>query len=251
MTDEYTINIRWKDYTHLIVECNYGIAQEFNDLFSFYAKNYRYMPDYKNHIWDGKIRLFNVTKRLLPIGLLKRLVTYCKNDGLEVIIEDEVKEKLKGDKININDIIASFNFPFELHEHQVSSIDFMINKKRGIILSPTSSGKSALIYTKARYNSEKNEKTLIIVPTVQLVEQLYRDFEDYGWDSEKNVHRIYSGKDKEGLKIQITTKDGNVLLFDGNEKLKLINSNRKYINAKDITINHELDDKWLQTINKK
>jgi len=192
MVDEYTIYIRWKNYTHLIVECEYGIAQEFNDLFSFYAKNYRYMPDFKNHIWDGKIRLFNVNKRLLPIGLLKRLVTYCKNDGLEIIIDDEVKEKLKGDDVSIPD----YNLPFEPYEHQVSAVEHMLSKKRGLILSPTSSGKSLNLYCASRYNAERGNKTLIIVPTVQLVEQLASDFEDYGWDSEKYVHKIYAGKDK-------------------------------------------------------
>ena len=187
MADDYTIYIRWKNYTHLIVECDYGIAQEFNDLFSFYAKNYRYMPDYKNHIWDGKIRLFNVGKRLLPIGLLKKLVTYCKNDGLEIIIDDEVKEKLKGDDVSMPD----YNLPFEPYEHQVSAIEYMLSKKRGLILSPTSSGKSLNLYYASRYNAERGKRTLIIVPTVQLVEQLAGDFEDYGWNSEKYVHKIY------------------------------------------------------------
>ena len=39
-------------------------------------------------------------------------------------------------------------------------------------------------------------KILIIVPTTSLVEQMYSDFAQYGYDVETNVHRIYSGKDK-------------------------------------------------------
>ena len=37
---------------------------------------------------------------------------------------------------------------------------------------------------------------LVIVPTTSLVEQLYKDFYEYGFDVDNEVHRIYSGKDK-------------------------------------------------------
>lgn len=40
------------------------------------------------------------------------------------------------------------------------------------------------------------DKTLIIVPTTSLVEQMYKDFKEYGYDVETNCHMIYSGKDK-------------------------------------------------------
>ena len=191
--DDYTIHVRWKDYTHLIIECDYGLAQEFNDLFSFYAKNYRFMPAYKNHTWDGRIKLFNAGKRLLPVGLLGKLLKYCKNDGIEFVVDDEVKEKLKGNDVKM----PNYDLPFEPYDHQTNAIEFMLSKKRGLVLSPTSSGKSLNIYCTARYNAEQGNKTLIIVPTVQLVTQLTDDFQDYGWDAEKYVHQIYSGKDKE------------------------------------------------------
>ena len=36
---------------------------------------------------------------------------------------------------------------------------------------------------------------LIIVPTTSLVEQLYKDFKDYGFDVENNISRKYHGYD--------------------------------------------------------
>jgi superfamily II DNA or RNA helicase len=36
----------------------------------------------------------------------------------------------------------------------------------------------------------------VIVPTTSLVEQMYKDFADYGFDVEDACHRVYSGKDK-------------------------------------------------------
>ena len=44
------------------------------------------------------------------------------------------------------------------------------------------------------------------MPTTSLVEQLYKDFKDYGYDSDKYVHRIYEGHSKEtDKKVIIST----------------------------------------------
>ena len=52
-------------------------------------------------------------------------------------------------------------------------------------MSPTASGKSLITYLLVRFNllrlKESNKKILIIVPTTSLVEQLFKDFKDYGW----------------------------------------------------------------------
>jgi superfamily II DNA or RNA helicase len=46
-----------------------------------------------------------------------------------------------------------------------------------------------------------NKKTLIIVPSIDLVNQLYRNFEEYGYNADKNVHRIYQGQEKSSDKL--------------------------------------------------
>jgi len=62
-----------------------------------------------------------------------------------------------------------------------------------MLVSPTASGKSLIIYLLVR---ALNVKTLIIVPTTSLVSQLYADFQQYGWDSAKFCHQVYAGQDK-------------------------------------------------------
>ena len=52
-----------------------------------------------------------------------------------------------------------------------------------------------MIYALSRYHAEQNKKVLIVVPTTSLVEQMYKDFYEYGWDVKTNCHRIYAGKD--------------------------------------------------------
>ena len=52
---------------------------------------------------------------------------------------------------------------------------------------------------------QKNDKVLIIVPTTSLVEQMTKDFQDYGWNV-KHVHKIYQGRKKEtNKKVVIST----------------------------------------------
>ena len=35
----------------------------------------------------------------------------------------------------------------------------------------------------------------IIVPTTSLVEQMYKDFTEYGWNTEYHCHKIYAGEE--------------------------------------------------------
>ena len=63
-----------------------------------------------------------------------------------------------------------------------------------------------MIYSVVRYMVEKGEDVLLVVPTTSLVEQMFKDFEDYGWDAEKYCHKIYSGKEKQDSRpVTITT----------------------------------------------
>ena len=79
---------------------------------------------------------------------------------------------------------------------------------RQLLLSPTASGKSLIIYLLARYY---NKKTVIIVPTTSLVEQLCGDFDSYGWSSKDYCHKIYSGREKTN-EFPVTILKGGMLL---------------------------------------
>ena len=85
--------------------------------------------------------------------------------------------------------------------HQRNAFIHAMQKRRALLLSPTSSGKSLIIYLLFRQLYEyQNLKGLIIVPTTSLVEQLYSDFDDYAsfndFNVEDKVHRIYQGKER-------------------------------------------------------
>ena len=81
-------------------------------------------------------------------------------------------------------------------EYQVEGVYDALRHNRKLLISPTASGKSLMIYSLVRYYVNKGQKILLVVPTTSLVEQMYKDFQDYGWDAESYCHRIYSGREK-------------------------------------------------------
>jgi superfamily II DNA or RNA helicase len=91
-------------------------------------------------------------------------------------------------------------------KYQVEGVYDALKHNRKLLISPTASGKSLMIYSLVRYYVGKSQKILLVVPTTSLVEQMYKDFEDYGWDAESFCHRIYAGREKTNeLPVTITT----------------------------------------------
>jgi len=110
--------------------------------------------------------------------------------------------------------IDALNLPFKIRDYQFDAVCTGIQRKNAILLSPTGSGKSLIIYVLMRYLLSSFEKdVLIIVPTTSLVEQMYNDFKTYGYDVEKNCHRIYSGKDKNTTKRVIISTWQSIYRF--------------------------------------
>ena len=193
------------DSVDIKIECDDSIAKELNQFFTFYVPNYEFTPAYKNKKWDGKIRLFNLYSRKLYIGLLDYLVQFAKDR--KYTIEHEI---VNDSPVTIDEVsrivtklsIESRGEPIIPHDYQIDAITHAINKKRTLLLSPTGSGKSLIIYSLVRHyltQLEQDEKILIVVPTTGLVSQMYNDFRDYAgknWDVEKNCHVIFSGQDK-------------------------------------------------------
>ena len=83
------------------------------------------------------------------------------------------------------------------------------SNQRESFISPTASGKSLMIYALVAYYTQRDENILIVVPTTSLVEQMYKDFEDYGFDVGSFCHKIYGGKEIQTNK-QVTIQLGNL-----------------------------------------
>lgn len=201
MTLPNTITVGLRDHSMMLVECNQHQLQELRDYFSFFVPGHKFMPAFKKRQWDGKIKLFNQITRELNTGLYEHLKKFCSDRMYPLQLkETDYGHPALTNKVQHQNLVkfqSEIGLPFPLRDYQYDAVTHGIKKKRAILLSPTGSGKSFIIYNLLRWYLDNFDKQiLIVVPTTSLVEQMYKDFEDYGYDVQNNVHRIYSGKDK-------------------------------------------------------
>jgi superfamily II DNA or RNA helicase len=203
------IRVRKKNHAFLHIDCEPSVANELCDFFTFYVPGYKFMPAYKNKIWDGKIRLFDTRKKELYAGLYKYLEEFAGAEGRGYQLELE-HDNYYGMPVTDTPIDLSFindmtltarGEKIEIRDYQLNAIAHGLSRKRGLLVSPTASGKSLIIYSLLRYYLDNYDKrAIIIVPTTSLVNQMYSDFADYsqfddGFDVE-TCHQIYAGRPK-------------------------------------------------------
>lgn len=182
---------------HLV--CEDGLSHRFYNVFSAYAPGYRFNPRFKLHVWDGKVRCYNPITQILPIGLLNNLLIWCDQHKIEYSLQGF--DKPLRDNIDKTELEKQMNSyitaGFQARDYQVNAVHAALTNRRGVLLSCTGSGKSLMIYTFLRYLLDNKDvhRAILIVPSVSLVEQMFSDFRDYGWDDlEDHVEMLYSGK---------------------------------------------------------
>ena len=189
-------------YLHL--EVDEDLERELTDYFTFEVPGAKFMPHYRKKLWDGKIRLFSPHNGRIYVGLLPYIKEFCSRNSIEYIIEKGVEDDRNVIRESVRDFATSLRPRskgklIQFRDYQIDAIWYAIQRNRCLLLCPTASGKSLIIYTLVRYYHLMNLKTLILVPTTSLVEQMYSDFIDYGWKDEY-IHRVYAGHDKGSVK---------------------------------------------------
>lgn len=178
------------------VECEKSTAQEMSDYFTFYVPGYQFTPAYRNRLWDGKIRLLDLRSYNIYHGLVPYIKKFCKERSYSIDFESSVVATENLSLVEAKEFISTLDIPLKPHDYQIEAFVHAIRSKRALLLSPTASGKSLILYCVLRYLQLSCKKGLLIVPTTSLVEQMYTDFKSYGYDSETYCHRQYSGKEK-------------------------------------------------------
>jgi superfamily II DNA or RNA helicase len=187
-----SVQIERYNATYNKIRCEPGVGQEISEYFTFHVPGYQFMPAYKNKMWDGKVRLFNTLTCLLYAGLNPYIEEFCKQRGYLVdYVDDFSCEEFS--LIEAKEFVKSLAPKMEPRDYQLDAFVYAVRNRRALLLSPTASGKSFIIYLLVRYYASR---TLVIVPTTSLVSQLASDFADYGFQSDKFVHRIFAGQDK-------------------------------------------------------
>jgi superfamily II DNA or RNA helicase len=179
------------------VECDKGVAQELHSHFSFRVPGYQFVPAYKNKLWDGYIKLFSLKDFTIYHGLVSYIQKFCQERNYKLEIDSNISSTEILSVVEAEDFIKTLNLPHEIRDYQLKCFIHAIRNKRILLLSPTASGKSLILYLIVRYlQALRLKRGLLIVPTTSLVEQMFSDFKSYGYDSDQYCHRQYSGKGK-------------------------------------------------------
>lgn len=201
------IQIERKDDVFIKVHCDGGTAMELSEYFTFKVPGYQFTPAYKNKLWDGNIRLFNMHTRLIYAGLRTHIEQFAQERAYDI----EYLSEFSDTEFSLSEAEAFIKIlkpTMQPRDYQLAAFAHAIRTGRALLVSPTGSGKSFIQYLIAMYYQSvflSAKKTLIIVPTTGLVHQMSSDFMEYGLD-EKYIHSIYSGEEKDTNRpIVITT----------------------------------------------
>ena len=187
------------------------IEYELRDRFTFEVPNMKFMPQYRRRHWNGEIHLFDMRTKRIYVGLLDKVVAFCEKSGYSFEFKEnkfyglpfEVNEMIC--KEGVKDYMSSIT-SFKPRDYQVDAVHDALRYNRKLLISPTASGKSFMIYSVVRFHVGLKRKVLLVVPTTSLVEQMFKDFQDYGWDAENHCHRIYAGRERVNTnEVTITT----------------------------------------------
>lgn len=193
------ITVKEYNESFIQIDADLSYLREISQYFSYYVPNYKFHPKVRKGLWDGRIKEFNMKSRLLPKGLLFRLFEFCKKRSYKFNVEldmawNDISEE------EIRKFIDTLDLPekYKTRDYQVETIAAALRRKRATFESPTSSGKSFVIYVIMAF---LGVPTLIIVPNTGLVDQMYLDFREYSmyredWDIEEEVSKIMGGYDK-------------------------------------------------------
>jgi superfamily II DNA or RNA helicase len=202
-----TIVIEKISEVYIRIFSDLSVEQEMSNYFTFEVPGAKFMPAYKARMWDGKLRLYDLRRKTLYAGLYKYVLAFAAQNDYKVKFNPtEEYPKIEHENPITPEEMKKFSEalkphsrgePIELRDYQLEAVVTAINDRRTVLVSPTGSGKSFIIYVLMRWLVLQRKKCLIVVPTTSLVEQLYSDFADYAsevrWDVEDNCQKIYSG----------------------------------------------------------
>ena len=206
------LTISKKNEVNLKVIAEPHIYQELSDYFTFEVPGFKYLQRQRRYRkWDGKIRLFSPGTGELYVGLANYLVEWCREEGYSYKFEPSERFGIPLEENQlitpeaVGQFVNSLSLPVKMRDYQYRGVYESLRYNRRLLLSPTASGKSLMIYSLVRFHVNVERRVLIVVPTTTLVEQMHKDFESYGWKASYYCHKIYAGQEKTSEKNVIIT----------------------------------------------
>lgn len=196
--------------THIQIECDDDVSLELTEHFTLFAENYQHHPLFKQRRWNGKLYFYQARNHTLYAGLVGEVLNFAKDREYPVELDKTVIELFKYQTSTTRetfvDFIKQLNIhdygePLNIRDYQILGAWQALTTRRRVFSSNTSSGKSVIQYITIRsLQKEVEGKVLLIVPSQNLVEQMYSDFRNYStqdesWNVEYECCRLYAAYD--------------------------------------------------------
>jgi superfamily II DNA or RNA helicase len=220
-----TISISKKNEAYLKIDCDDYTARLIKKLFERFSPGYKFSPKFRECVnvshcptpdqksnpskccrfkcpnfsraWNGRISQFKLTNYLLPVGLYEDLKEWADRFGHTLTGPYLRSQGLYEQKL-FDEFYKTIFENSEVYPrgYQNEAIKAAINKKIGIIEHGTGSGKTCVTYAIIRFLMALNKRVCIIVPNIMLVEQLKKEFKEYGWSNvEDYLSIMYTGNE--------------------------------------------------------
>jgi len=168
-------------------------------------------PAYRSNKRFISSRLYAITPSgKFEIGLLQNIIDFLEKQHIQYTINSDL-EKL----FNVgfkNPIIESLSIPYR--DYQKESILNCLKQGRGVVIIPTAGGKTlvmaGLIKSIRENIQDPNALCLVLVPSLQLVEQTSQDFSSYGL---RDVTK-WSGNNSPDLNASVIVAGTQILLSE-------------------------------------
>jgi superfamily II DNA or RNA helicase len=164
---------------------------------SAYVEGYRFTPKFKCGAWDGKKNFYILTMNgmLVPKGLILHLKKAMLKNDIDIQYKN-LSEYMNITHAEFYEFISKLDLPFPPYDYQVDACVTFINKGRITAQMATGAGKSLVIYMLAMFFKANDMKSLVIVPSVSLVNQIRSDFDEYNFKEPDLVHTMMAGIEK-------------------------------------------------------
>ena len=211
---ELTVEI----FNQAYVKCkseDLGLVQDLSDFFTFQVPGASFMPSVRARRWDGKIRLYSKATGKIYRGLVPYIQHFCEKNRHTIILPEGLNSGGRVPRDDFSKFVDKIlTKSLKIRDYQLDAFAHAINNRRCILLSPTASGKSLIIYCIIRMMTTLGKRSLLVVPTTSLVEQMYKDFEDYSWKAENYVQRKYYGYEIDEKKPVVVSTWQSLATFD-------------------------------------
>jgi len=184
-----------------------GVIEDIHEKFSFLIKNHRFDPRVVSGKWNGIKHLFNKRNRHLEAGLLLDLIDFCEqrkyNFKVDQNLFDQDSISIEDLEHIVEDVIQPKNKQGELikpYDYQYAALQYQLSMNRSVSIAATSSGKSLVAYLALRIyqmmSDNASKRMMLVVPTKNLVEQMFNDFKEYAqdtdWSVDQHVQKVNS-----------------------------------------------------------